>query len=341
MVGSEAKEGVRQGRERISLITPAYNEAANLPTLYGRIAKALDEFGVDWQWIVVDDHSSDGTFSVVGEIAEKDNRVRIIRFSRNHGSHKAIRCGLDFADGDCAIVLAADLQDPPETIPALIEEWRNGRDIVWAVRNRREGARPMDLLLARAYYFVMRRVVGVKEMAGTGADFFLLDRRVIDSLKRFGESHVSVLALLSWMGFRQGRVLYDKQARQHGRSGWTFEKKLKLLVDSVTSFSYLPIRFISCFGFLVASAGFVYACVVIVNTIVGYPPAGWTSLMVVVLVIGGLQLVMMGVLGEYLWRALDEARGRPKYVIEDAVGFEATIEAGTGRSQLSGFRRMK
>ena len=162
----------------------------------------------------------------------------------------------------------------------------------------------------------MRHVVGLKEMPPTGADFFLLDRQVLDAFLEFKESNVSVLALISWMGFRQETITYDKQARLYGHSGWTLKKKLKLLVDSITSFTYLPIRIMSYVGFLVAFAGFVYAGIVITNALSGHPVEGWSSLMVVILVVGGIQMLMMGVLGEYLWRALDESRRRPRYLIE-------------------------
>ena len=221
------------------------------------------------------------------------------------------------ARGDSAIVLAADLQDPPEIIPRLIAEWRAGAQVVWATRNRREGETASTLFFSRLYYFLMRRVVGMRTLPPNGADFFLIDRRVIDSLTRFHESNVSITALVTWVGFRQKNIAYDKQARLHGRSGWSLEKKFKLVWDSVTAFTYLPIRLMSCIGFIVALLGFLYACLVIGIVLLGRVVPGWTSLMVVILVLGGTQMIMIGVLGEYLWRVLDETRGRPKYIIEE------------------------
>lgn len=300
----------------LSVVTPAYNESQNLGVLFERLGQVLAELSVAWEWIVVDDHSRDDTFEVVASIALRDSHVRAIRLARNSGSHAAITCGLYQARGDCAVVLAADLQDPPETLPALLDQWQAGAQVVWAVRARREGESTSTVGFARVYYLIMRRLVGIQEMPATGADFFLLDRRVLDTFRQFHESNVSILALLTWMGFRQATVTYDKQARLHGQSGWSLSKKLKLVVDSVTSFSYLPIRLMSVVGFVVAIIGFLYAGLVIVNTLAGRPPQGWSSLMVVVLVIGGIQILMMGVLGEYLWRALDEARRRPRYMIE-------------------------
>ena len=287
----------------LSIIVPAYNEAENLPVLYKRILEVMNGFVSAWEWIVVDDHSSDATFAVACDIARHDSRVRVIRFARNHGSHLAVTCGLGHARGDCAVILAADLQDPPDLIPDLLAPWRRGAQVIWAVRRRREGEKTSTIGFSRLYYFIMRHLVGIKEMPPTGADFVLIDRRVIDTLCLFRESNISIMALITWMGFRQDSVDYDKKARLHGRSGWSLEKKLKLVVDSVTSFSYLPIRLMSYAGFVVALMGFIYALFVIRHALAGQPAQGWASLMVVVLIIGGFQMLMMGVLGEYLWRA--------------------------------------
>ena len=305
---------------RLSVITPAFNEARSIPALHERLAAVLSGLDVQWDWIVVDDHSRDGTWAALQELAAREPRLKAIRLARNSGSHAAFACGLLHARGDCAAVLAADLQDPPETLPALLEKWRAGAKIVWAVREGREGESAATKGFARLYYGIMRRFVGISEMPATGADFFLLDRRVIDVLNVFKEANVSLLALLTWMGFRQDRISYVKQARQHGQSGWSMEKKLKLVVDSVTSFTYKPIRFMSYAGFIVALAGFFYALVVVVNALSGKPSPGWSSLMIVLLLVGGLQMLMMGVLGEYVWRALDEARNRPRFIVEDEIG---------------------
>ncbi|MGD8451508.1 MAG: glycosyltransferase family 2 protein [Phycisphaerae bacterium] len=307
-------------RPQLTIITPAYNESKNLPLLHERLQTVLGAAGVDWEWLVIDDHSRDGTFDVVSDLARRDPRVRGILFARNAGSHTAIMCGLHHAAGDAAVVMAADLQDPPETIPELLERWRGGARVVWAVRRQREGETASTVGFARLYYFLMRRVVGIRELPPTGADFFLIDRMVIEALRQFQESHVSLLVLLTWMGFPQDSIQYDKKSRAHGQSGWTLRKKLKLVVDSVTAFTYLPIRLMVYVGVLVAVLGFVYAGVLVVNALAGNPPQGWTSTMVTVLCLGGVQMLMMGVLGEYLWRTLDEARRRPRYLIEAVTG---------------------
>jgi dolichol-phosphate mannosyltransferase len=310
-------------RGLLSIVTPAFNEAENLPTFYERLCKTMQSIDMDWEWFVVDDHSKDDTFEFISDLAQRDSRVRGVRFSRNFGAHTALTCGLHNSRGDCVAALAADLQDPPEFIPELVKAWRDGAQVVWAARHQRQGETAATIGSARVYYWVMRHVVGMKEMPASGADFFLLDRKVAQAFANFSEANVSILALITWMGFRQVVIPYDKAARLHGRSGWDIKKKLKLVVDSVTSFSYLPIRFMSYLGMVVGLLGFVYAGVVIFNAIHGDPVQGWSSLMVVVLVVGGLQMIMMGILGEYLWRALDEARRRPRYTIESATN-EAT-----------------
>lgn len=311
---SLTKHSVR--RFLLSVATPAYNEAKNLPIFYERLCRTMDAIDADWEWLVVDDHSLDDTFQVISDIAKRDPRVRGLRFSRNFGAHIALACGLNMAKGQCVAALAADLQDPPETIQELLGHWIEGTPVVWAVRHERKGESWTTKGFSRFYHWLMRNVVGMKELPATGADFFLLDRKVVDAFGRFSEANVSILALITWMGFKQVSIPYDKEARIHGRSGWNLRKKLKLVVDSVTSFSYVPIRFMSYLGFLIAFLGFVYAGVVIFNALHGQPVQGWPSMIVVVLVLGGVQMSMMGVLGEYLWRALDEARRRPRYIVE-------------------------
>ena len=320
---ASASTDTAKKRPTVSIVTPAYNEADNLPVLWDRLSKAMTALSGEWEWVVVDDHSNDQTFVAATGLANGQSHVRAVRFARNFGSHAAIMCGLDHAKGDCVVIMAADLQDPPETIPELMEKWRGGAQVVWAVRGHREGEKTATVGFAQAYYFLMRHVVGLKEMPPSGADFFLIDRLVVDALKEFNENNASVFALLTWMGFRQASIEYDKQARLYGRSGWSLKKKLKLVVDSITSFTYLPIRLMSYVGFIVALLGFLYAALVIANAFGGKPIEGWSSLMVVVLIVGGVQMLMMGVLGEYLWRALDESRRRPRYLIESSTDVQA------------------
>lgn len=327
-LGNDGNQGRR--RPLVSLVTPAYNEAENVPLIYERLAQVLAPLDVDWEWIVVDDHSADGTFAAAADVTSRDPRVRAIRLARNVGSHAALTCGLRHTRGDCAVIMAADLQHPPEALPALLDQWREGAQVVWAVRGHREDRRFGNIGFSRLYYVLMRHVVGMKQMPATGADFFLLDRRVTDALNLFNESNVSVLALITWMGYRQASIICSRPARLHGRSGWTLRKKLNLVVDSVTSFTYLPLRVMLYLGFPVTVIGAVYGGVVTINAMAGRPVQGWSALLAAVLAIGGIQMVMMGVLGEYLWRALAESRRRPRYLIEAAIGYG--LESSSGRT---------
>lgn len=304
---------------KLSVITPAHNEEANLALLYSRLKTALDDIGLDWEWIVVDDHSSDETFRILQGIAAQDHRVIGIRLSQNMGSHLACLCGLRKSQGDAAIVIAADLQDPPELIAPMIDHWRKGKRVVWAARQARSGEKWTNTVSARLYYWVLRHFIGIKQLPPQGADFFLIDRIVVQSLAQFNEANVNFIALIAWMGFASETIYYDKKTRVLGKSSWSFEKKIKLFIDSVASLTYKPIRFMSYVGFAVALIGFIYSMFVVRNYLRGTPPPGWSSLIIVVFVIGGIQMIMIGILGEYVWRTLDQSRGRPKYLIEQTT----------------------
>jgi dolichol-phosphate mannosyltransferase len=308
----------------LTIVTPAYNEAVNIPLLYAQLVEVLAHSEMRWEWIIIDDHSADSTFLAASELAEADARVSVYRFSRNYGSHLALRCGLRKSQGDCVIGMAADLQDPPALIPELVEKWKSGAHVVWAARENRTGEKKSTLLFSRLYYRIMRDVVGFKQLPLDGADFFLLDRQVVAALSQFSEKNVSLFALISWLGFDQQVLTYDKHARQHGKSGWSLEKKIKMAVDSMTSFSFKPIRLMTIAGLILSSLAFVYLLVVLVNYIAGAAPEGWTSLMAAILLIGGLQIMMIGILGEYIWRSLDESRQRPLYTVEASIHHDPT-----------------
>ena len=322
----------------ISFVSPAYRESKNLPVLYDQIKAVMKGLGRTWEWVIVDDHSPDDTFGVITELARRDERVRGVRLARNYSSHTAITCGLHHARGACAVVLAADLQDPPEIVPEMLIPWERGAQVVWAVRGKRLGEKRRTLFFSRLFYFFVRNFVGMKEMPETGADFFLLDRRAIDGFCQFGETNVHILALITWMGFRQETIVYTKQARLHGESAFNFEKRMQLVLDCVTSFTTRLIRLMGLVGFLVALAGFFLAGRIIWEVFVleTGPPEGYASLMVALLVIGGVQMLMMAVLGEYLWRALDEARKRPRFLIEAQVGNDAMDPATSSSGPLPG-----
>jgi dolichol-phosphate mannosyltransferase len=307
-------------RPLVSIVTPAFCEQSNLPVLHKRLRDALDHLDANWEWIIVDDHSTDDTFAVASRLANDDAHIRCLRLSRNCGSHVSILCGLRNAEGDCAVVFAADLQDEPEAIPLLLKEWREGAQIVWAVRAEREGESTSTLAFSRLYWWLVRNLTEVKSLPRQGADFFLIDREPLMALGQFEDRNVSTFMLIAWMGFRQAYVTHVKRERVAGISGWTLTKRIKLVVDSLVSFSYLPIRVMSAVGVVTALVGLIYAIEVIINHFLQRPSEGWSSLMVAVLVLGGVQMLMLGVLGEYIWRGVEEARRRPRYLIEATVG---------------------
>ena len=301
----------------LSILTPAFNEATNLEALYARVAATTAQLGVEWEWLIVDDHSRDDTFAVIQRLAARDPRVRGVRLARNSGSHVAITCGLHLVRGDAAVMMAADLQDPPETLAAMLERWRAGAQVVWAVRRSRPGE-AAHAGFAALYYWLLRRVAGMSEMPANGADFFLADRAVIDAFRQFPERSVSVLALVMWLGFRQEFIEYDKQPRASGASGWTLSRKVKLVVDSVTAFSEAPIRACTLLGLALLGV----ALVLVVAGFARWVQTGAGHLLLLTAAmagVGGLQLVATGLVGEYVWRALAESRRRPQFIIERAT----------------------
>ncbi|MBF0385868.1 MAG: glycosyltransferase family 2 protein [Candidatus Omnitrophica bacterium] len=303
----------------ISLIFPAFNEEGNIEVLYDKVKDAINSTnGLDFEFIFVDDCSSDNTPLILSRMHERDKRVKVIRFARNFGSHAALACGLNNCKGKAAIVMAADLQDPPQLIPQLIGEWQKGSKVVWGARNKREGESLLTKILAGFYYTLMNWLTTVK-LPPRGADVFLVDKNVIDAFRQVTEKHTSVFMTIAWLGFKQSTIYYDKKERFSGKSKWSLKKKLKLTVDSLLSFSDVPVRYMAITGFLFAFLGFSYALFIFWLHANGSPVTGWSSLMVVILVVGGIQMMTLGVLGEYLWRTFDESRRRPRYVIEYKV----------------------
>ena len=312
----------------ISIIIPCYNEADNLLKLHERISATTSELPLHrFEIIYIDDCSNDQTPQILEDIANNNDNVEIIRFARNCGSHSAVAAGLKYCKGDAAIMLAADLQDPPEVIPLLINKWEQGFRVVWGVRKRRQSEKITTIALSRLFYFLMNRLADVKQEA-MGADIFLIDRTVVEAFKNSPEKNTSVFMLIAWLGFSQTNISYVKETRYSGFSKWTFSKRLKLFFDSLISFSYIPLRFMSLIGSISAFLGFIYLLVVFVNALAGNPVQGWSSLMIVVLILGGFQMCMMGMLGEYLWRTYDETRGRPRYVIEKMTLLNESANAG-------------
>jgi dolichol-phosphate mannosyltransferase len=301
----------------LSIVIPVFNEEAGLPALLQRLQQllpALDQARPEI--IFVDDHSADNSPALLKAACHQNPALRYFRLSRNRGSHVAILAGLEQARGECAVFLASDLQDPPELITKMLEQWRAGRHVVWAVRESREGISWFDQFCAKTFYALLNRF-GQVQLPPQGSDFALLDRKVIDALLQSTGANPSLSGEIARLGFSQGQIPYTKEARQHGHSKWSFERRLRAVVDAFVLFSYKPLRVMSHFGMVCSTLGFLYALFVIALRLFGGRRIeGWASLMVVVLVLGGIQMVMLGVLGEYLWRTLEEARRAPRYFFE-------------------------
>jgi glycosyltransferase involved in cell wall biosynthesis len=308
---------------KISVVVPAYNEGENVAATYAAICQVFQNSlkNTDFEIIFVDDGSRDNTFFYLNELADNHPNVKIIKLATNYGAHMAIRAGLEHAVGDAACFIACDLQDPPSLIPKMLDALVEPVQIVWAVRNSRQD-KLLNQFFARIFYALVRIFVA-RDFPPTGSSMFLLGSKALKAVKLYKERNLTLEGLFVTMGFQQAYVNYERQARQSGVSKWTLAKRLKLFADFFVGFSYSPIRLISYTGIIAAILGFIYALIVIFNKLFFSTPIdGWSSLMVVVLVLGGLQMVMMGIIGEYVWRALDEIRARPRYMIEQYKNIE-------------------
>jgi polyisoprenyl-phosphate glycosyltransferase len=305
----------------VSVVVPVYQNAGSLADLFARLRVVAGQLPGDrFEFVFVDDGSRDASFDVLRGLAVEDPRVRVVKLSRNFGSGAAILAGLVEARGDCMVALAADLQDPPELIPRLLEQWRQGKKVVLAARRSR--ADPLvTRLLADGFYRLFRRFA-LPNMPRHGFDFFLLDCTVRDLIAGIQENNAYLMGLILWMGFDPGVIEYDRAARpaRYGPSMWGLGRRVKHFIDSFTAFSYLPLRAASVLGVVVALLGLLYAgLIVLLRVVHGFPVEGWASLMVAVLLLSGVQMLMIGVLGEYLWRNLEETRRRPRFVVEQVV----------------------
>lgn len=301
---------------KLSIIVPVYYNEDTLMDLYKDMkAKILGELG-DYEIIFVDDGSGDGSWRVMNDIRNLDGNVRLVKLSRNFGEHAALLAGLSVCTGDCAVTKQADLQEDSTLILEMYERWKQGNKVVLAVRRSRDESK-VKVFFANMYYSLVRKFVN-KNMPAGGCDCYLIDRKVIEVLERLDEKNSSLTLQVLWAGFQTDMVYFDRKDREKGVSRWTFAKKFKLVLDSMMSFSYMPIRLMTYVGILFDLLAVVMFIAVIVEYFtVGTPIAGWSSLMCVVLCSSGLILLMMGVLGEYVWRTLDAARTRPPFIIDE------------------------
>lgn len=301
-----------------SIIAPIFNEIDSLSELYRRVKEVMDAHGEPWEFILVDDGSTDGSTDKIRDLAQQDKTIRPVIFARNFGHQVAITAGWDYARGDAVIIIDADLQDPPEVILELANKWKEGYEVVYAVRGEREGESWFKKFTAAAFYRLIYSITDVKIPVDTG-DFRLMDRKVVDVLKQMKERHRFPRGMSAWVGFKQVGVTYRRAARLAGVTKYPFRKMLKLAVNAITGFSYFPLQVATFFGFFSAGVSILAIPVVAALRLAGsHFFEGQTTTLISVLFLGGVQLISLGILGEYVGRLYDEAKGRPLYIVREA-----------------------
>jgi polyisoprenyl-phosphate glycosyltransferase len=308
----------------LSVVVPAFNEEANVETMHRRLVAALDGVVESLEILFVDDGSTDATWSRVRELAASDGRVRGIRFARNFGHQAALTAGVDAANGRAVVIIDGDLQDPPEVIPEMVARWREGSEVVYGQREEREGETWFKLATAALFYRILRGITNVDIPVDTG-DFRLMGPRAVSAFRALPERNRFIRGLVSWIGFPQTAVRYRRQARSQGATKFPVRKMLRFALDGITSFSYFPLRLATWTGFAVSIFAFLYILVVLVLKAVGVSWLGYTSLMASILFLGGVQLLMIGIMGEYLGRIFDEVKRRPLYLVGERTDGEGAV----------------
>jgi glycosyltransferase involved in cell wall biosynthesis len=320
----------------LSLIVPVYNEAGGLPLFVDRVVPILEATGLGWEILFVNDGSKDASLAVMAGLQTQNPRVAYLNLSRNFGKEIAVTAGLDHARGDAVIVIDADLQDPPELIPAMIEAWQRGFDTVYAKRRARAADSWLKRLTARGFYRVMGRMSEVAIPANVG-DYRLMSRRVVDAVRSLREHNRFMKGLFAWVGFPSCAVEYDRETRKEGHSKWNYWRLWNFALDGITSFSTVPLKFATYLGLATALIAVLFGGQLILRTLLfGNPVAGYPSLMAVVLFLGGVQLVTIGVIGEYLGRIFNETKHRPLYLVERFAPSGATVPTPAGAPPPAG-----
>ena len=299
-----------------------HDEQDNVRPLYERVAAALD--GLDWELVVTDDGSKDGTGRLLAELAAADERVKVITLSRNFGHQPAITAGLEHASGDAVVMIDADLQDPPELIPDMVARWRDGADVVYAVRQSREGETRMKLFTAHVFYRLMARLAQIELPVDSG-DFRLMDRRALEALLAMPERSRFLRGMTVWIGFTQTAVPYQRQARVAGETKFSLSRMLRFSFDAISSFSYFPLQLATVLGFLISGLAFLAIPLTVVARLQGIFVPGISSTLVVILLLGGIQLITLGVVGEYVGRIYDEVKRRPLYVVRETANVDDEV----------------
>lgn len=301
----------------VTILVPAYNEEEVLYMLYDRLKKIMDENSkYDFEILFVNDGSKDNSLKIMQELREKDKRVCYLNLSRNFGKETGMIAGMDYSNGDAVIIIDADLQDPPELIPEMLKYWEEGYDDIYAKRRSRQGETWLKKFTSTMYYKVLQAFTKIQIQKDTG-DFRLLDRRCVEALKSIRESQRYTKGLFSWIGYNKKEILYDRDPRAAGKTKWNYKKLVDLSIDGITSFTTSPLRWSAILGIIVSIIGFIYMIYIIIKTMAfGVDVPGYASTMVVILFLGGVQLIFLGVIGEYLGRAFYETKGRPLYFID-------------------------
>ena len=307
----------------ISIIVPLYNESENIEHLFARLTSVLKLLDTNYEIICINDGSRDDTLAKLIKFNQQDATIKVINLSRNFGKEIALTAGLDYAGGAAIIPIDADLQDPPELIVQLITKWREGYDVVYATRRSRRGETWLKQLTAKAFYQTLAKMSPVPIPANTG-DFRLLDRKVVDAIKKLPERTRFMKGLFAWVGYKQTSILFDREPRYGGNSTWNYWKLWNFALDGITSFSFLPLKVWSYVGVIISLISLFYALFLVIRTLIlGVDVPGYASLMVAILFLGGIQLITLGVLGEYLGRVYEEVKGRPLYFVREEYGFES------------------
>lgn len=306
-----------------SVIVPMYNEEAVIPETYRRLNKVMEDFGESYEIIFINDGSRDKTQAMLLELCKCDPNVKLIDFARNFGHQISITAGMDYAAGECMVIIDGDLQDPPELIPEMVKIWRSGYDVVYGKRKSRQGETFFKKFTAKAFYRILHHLTDVDIPVDTG-DFRLISRRVCETLKQLPERSRYVRGLMSWVGFKQTAIEFERSERFAGETKYPLKKMLKLASDGIMSFSYKPLKIATWLGAMVSCLSFIYLFIVLIQKIF-FPASalsGWASLIVVNLFFNGIILLILGIVGEYIGRIYDEAKGRPLYIIKELKNME-------------------
>ena len=309
--------------KKISILVPCYNEEASLPVFYEELSKVMTDpnlNGYEWEILLVNDGSKDDTLNVIRRLRESDNRVSYVDLSRNFGKEKAMLAGFDYVTGDCMIIMDADLQDPPQLIPEMISWWEQGYDDVYAKRKTRGKESRIRKAFSLMFYKILQKTTKIEVLENVG-DFRLLDRSCINALKELRESERYTKGMFSWIGFRKKELLFDRGDRVAGKSAWNFWSLFSLAIEGITSFTTSPLRISSIFGFIVSFIAFAYMVFILIKTMIfGDPIQGFPTLITVMLFLGGVQLIAIGILGEYIARIFNETKKRPTYIVREHNG---------------------